>query len=127
MKRLTMLTAIAILALAACSGEAEEQRSEAPPVDLSAGEAACAVHYGDDPEMIVGPVLYRGEATSFTSDDTAVTVKAGEVVEVRVVGANGEDYGDYGLGDADETGVTFYRDASLSGEMPGYSMTCWRG
>ena len=127
MKRLTVLTAIAILALGACSGEPEEQRPEAPPVDLSAGEAACAVHYGDDPEMIVGPVPSQGEATSVTSDDTAVTVKAGEIVEVLVVGANGEDYGDYGLGDVDEAGVTFYRDATLDGEMPGYSMTCWQG
>ena len=127
MKRLTMLTAVVILALTGCSSETEEQELEGAPVDLSTREVACLVHYGDDLEMIVGPVPAGGEATRFTSDDTAVTVKAGEVVEVLVAGANGENYGDYGLGDVDEAGVSFYRDATLDGEMPGYSMTCWQG
>lgn len=127
MRRLCMVSVLALVVLAACSSETVDERRHASPVNLNTGEVACSVDYGDDPELILGPVPSGEEQTLYTSDDTAVIVSAGQVVGVRVVGADGDVHGDFGLTDVTETGVTFSGEASPDSTISAYAVTCWRG
>ncbi len=132
LKRSYMTFGIGLVVMAlivvGCSSGPGEDRSSGPPIQLAKGDVACVVDYGDDPDLLVGP-LAGGETESvFTSDDTEFAVTpADDNVEVRAEKGTDRNVIGFGLLGASAGGITFLRDATADGGRVAYTVTCWRG
>lgn len=127
---MTLGIGLVVMALIAvgCSSSPEEDRFSGPPIQLANGDVVCVVDYGDDPDLLVGP-LAAGETESvFTSDDTEFAVThADDDVEVRAEKGTDRNVIGFGLLEASAGGISFLRDATADGGRVVYTVTCWRG
>ncbi|MFV1961343.1 MAG: hypothetical protein ACC658_05860 [Acidimicrobiia bacterium] len=116
------------LIVVGCSSGPGEDRSSGPPIQLAKGDVACVVDYGDDPDLLVGPLAAGQTESVFTSDDTGFAVtRADDNVEVRAEEGTEWNVIGFGLLEASAGGITFLRDATADGGRVAYTVTCWRG